>query len=209
MRIRMKDKYLEKAAQQVLSEVLGFDEAKMYYLLLNKKDEEIEKEFSYSKKYRLMKSLFELGAMAKIKQEDKDFFSYILLPPTFLYKEKADKEIIEYLEKIYLENYSEIFNQNFSQLILKDEKVLLIFLLKYFMKDEAKLVIDELDKEYLGKMSSKITIKREDNGRRTGIIDRNLAFEFVSMRNEKNFEYIGYIARRDYIEKVEKEIDII
>lgn len=206
----MMNKYLVKAAEQTLSEVLGYDEGRAYYLLLNKKEQEIEKEFSYSKKYRLMKSLFDLGAMAKIKPGDKDFYSYIILPPTFLYSEKVDKDIIEYLEKIYLENFKEIFNQNFSQFILKDEKILLLFLLKYFMKDEAKLITDELDIKYLGKLSSKIIINREGNGRRVGIIDKSLAFDFVSVMNQQGCDYIGYIARKskenDYVSLVEEEL---
>jgi len=80
--------FIEKAAQQALSEALGFDEARVYYLFLTKKEKDIEKEFSYSKKYRLLKELFKLGAMGKIKPENQDFFSYILLPPSFLYEER-------------------------------------------------------------------------------------------------------------------------
>jgi len=215
----MKNKYLEKAAQQVLAEVLGYDEGKVYYLILTKQENELEKEFSYSKKYRLLKSLFELGAVGKIKSEGKDFFSYILLPPTFLYEEKVDKEITEFLEKIYLENYKYIFKRGFSQMILREEKSLLLFLLKYFMKKQARLMMDELDKSILEGKSRKVcVIKNKEEKRRIGIIDRNFAFEFVSVLTKRNYEYVGYLASngkegenkekgKDYVSLVEEELN--
>ena len=85
---------LVKAAKQALCETLGFDEGLVYFLLLMKKEEEIEKEFSYSKKYRIFKALFDLGALGKIRSEEKDYFTYILLPPCFLYTEDVEHEII-------------------------------------------------------------------------------------------------------------------
>ena len=210
----MQNKYIEKASQQALSEALGFDEARAYHLLLVKKDSEVEKEFSYSKKYRLLKSLFEQGAIGKIKPENQDFFSYILMPPSFLYAKDVDKEIIIYLERIYLENYSDILNAEFSQMILKDEKGLLIFLLKYFMKQNAQLATDEIKLGVLGNQSSKIhMIKIREERKRIGVIDRNIAFEFVSMLNRDSNEFMGYLANnnkgnggKDYVSIVEKEM---
>jgi len=201
---------LLKAAQQALSDILGYDEATAYCMLLQKQEKELESEFSYSKKYRIMKSLFEAGAVAKFKPKDRDFFSYLLLPPSFLYfseGEKVDKEIIELLESIYLENHSEMLEKELSQIILKDEKPLLAFLLKYFMKDSARLVTDEMDyKKILGSRSSKITIiNRKENARKSGVIDKNLFFEFASIPNGNEIEkreYIGYMSRNASIKHV-------
>jgi len=200
---------LDRAAQQALSEVLGFDEARVYYLILKKKENELEKEFSYSKRYRLLKSLFELGAVGKAKPEEQDFFSYILLPPSFLYS-STDLEIISFLEKLYLENHFGILNKRFSQIILKDEKILLIFLLKYFMEEKAEIAIDELRLDFLGKKKEKIKIMRRKDRRKIGIIDRKLAFEFVSMFNSD--ENIGYLStnkedNKEYVSMIEKEIN--
>ena len=38
----MKTKYLEKAAQQTLIEVLGYDEGRTYYLLLIKQEKKLD-----------------------------------------------------------------------------------------------------------------------------------------------------------------------
>jgi hypothetical protein len=208
----MSKNLLDKASQQALSEVLGYDEARIYYLILNKKEQELEKEFSYSKRYRLMKSLFEIEAVGKVKPEEQDFFSYILLPPSFLYFKKIDMEIIEYLEKIYLKNHFEALNKRFSQIILKDEKILLIFLLKYFMKEEARLSIDEFKLDFLGKKKNMIKITRRKDRRKIGVIDNKLAFEFVSMFNSN--ENIGYLStnkedNREYVSMIEQEINRI
>lgn len=195
----MKNKdLLLKAAQQALSDVLGYDEAKVYSFLLLKNDAELEKEFSYSKRYRILKSLFDCGAVGKFKQKDKDFFSYILLPPSFLYFNEeceSDKEIVEFLESLYLENHSSLLEQEFSQIMIKDERPLLVFLLKYFMKDSAKMLMQELNlKEILGEKIRKVTMmKSRDEFKRSGIIDQKLSFEFVKVPNRQEQEYIGYI----------------
>ena len=192
---------LLKAAQQALSDILGYDEATAYCLLLQKKERELESEFSYSKRYRIMKSLSDFGAVGKFKQSDKDFFSYILLPPSFLYfgEESVDKEIIEFLELIYLENHAESLEQEFSQIILKDERPLMAFLLKYFMKDSAKITARELNlKRIMGKRSEKVSIlSNKDENKRMGTIDKKISFEFVSIPAKDNLsdrEYIGYFS---------------
>ena len=205
---------IKKASQQALSEALGYDEAKVYYLILTKQEKELENEFSYSKRYRLLKSLFELGAVGKIKPEEQDFFSYFLLPPTFLYGKKIDYNIISFLEEIYLENFKDIFEKEFSQIILKDEKVILIFLLKYFMKEEARLDVGEIDLKSLGKESRKVKIIKnyKETRIKTGIIDKSRAFEFTNITSINSSEYIGYIAKnennskKDYVSSVEKEL---
>jgi hypothetical protein len=208
---------IKMAAKQALTEALGYDEARAYYLILNKKEQEFEKEFSYSKRYRLLKRLFELGAVGKIKPEEQDFFNYILLPPTFLHSKEVDLEIIEHLSKKYLENFEDVFEKEFSQIIIKDEKVVLLFLLKYFMKDAAKLAVGELDLKSLGNEGKKVSIVKDykDPRRKIGIIDKNFAFEFMNMTNKTSSEYIGYIAKnnnsskKDYVAAIEKEIGMI
>ena len=187
-----------KAAEQVLCEALGYDEARAYCLLLNKRDGELGKEFSYSKRYRLLKSLFELGAVGKIKPEEKDFFSYFLLPPSFLYFGTVDEEIINYLEKIYLDNFRNFFEQDFSQIILKNEKPLILFFLKYFMKESAKIFMDEIKFDsILGKDSDKVIFIRnhKETRRKIGVIDSNFAFEFTDILNKNGCDFIGYIAK--------------
>ena len=185
----MKLNLLEKAAQQALSEVLGYDEARAYYLLLLKKEDDLEKEFSYSKRYRLMRSLFLQSAAGKIKPKEQDFFSYIILPPSFLYFGSVEVEIVEFLEKLYLKNFLNIFENDFSQIILRDEKVLLLFLLKNIMKEEARIEGEEFNLGFLGERRRKVElIGRGD--RRIGRIDNNLKFEFVNMPSVEEKEYI-------------------
>jgi hypothetical protein len=192
---------LLKAAQQALSDSLGYDEAQAYFMLLNKNEKGLENEFSYSKRYRIMKRLFDLSAVARFKQKDKDFFSYILLPPSFLYfgSEPADRIIVEFLESVYLRNYSELLEQEFSQIMMKDERPLLTFLLKYFMKDSARLLVKELDlKKVLGEKANKVTfVNQSDEFKRKGTIDRKITFDFVSIPRKTGIqsrEYIGYLS---------------
>lgn len=204
--------FIQKASQQALSEILGFDEGQAYYLLLN--NSSLEEEFSYSKKYRLLKSLFNLGAVAKIKPENQEFFNYIPLPPSFLHSTKTDTEIIIFLENIYLRNIYSQLTSNFSQIILKEEKGLLTFLLKYLMKTNAKFLTDDFNLKFLGINSEKVTIiKRAETKRKIGIIDNNFSFEFNSLINQNSQDYIGYISNRqlssiskDYYTSVKDEL---
>jgi hypothetical protein len=193
---------IQKAAQQALSEMLGQDEARVYLMILEKKEKDLEKEFSYSKRYRVMKSLFDSGALGKFKQKDKDSFSYLILPPCFLYfqEETVDKRIMEFLESIYLKNHSAMLEKELSQIILRDERSLLVFLLKYFMKDNAKILVQELDlRKIMGNKSDRVTfLSQGSENRRHGTIDKKISFEFVSIPAKNNLlarEYIGYFSR--------------
>ena len=193
-----KNSLLEKASQQTLSEVLGYDEGRVYYLILNRDEKSLSDEFSYSKKYRVLKNLFALGAVGKVKEGDKDFFSYIPLPPSFLYKKKVDSEIVEYLEEMYLKSYENVLRTKFSQIILKDEEGLVIFLLKYFMKDEAKLNGSNPSVGRIkGVKREKVVVKSDLNGRKIGIIDKTISYEFSGLRSSKDYEYVGYLANED------------
>jgi hypothetical protein len=84
--------------------------------------------------------------------------------------------------------------------MIKDEKPILAFLLKYFMKESAKLFVQELDlKRIIGSNSSKITMmNNKNNEKRMGTIDKRISFEFVSIPAKNNLlarEYIGYFSR--------------
>jgi len=190
------EKIIIKASQQALAEALGFDEGRAYYLLLTKQGEQLDQEFSYSKKYRLMKSLFEAGAAGKFKPKDKDSLTYFLLPPSFLSFKGADEEIVSYLEKIYLDSQSEILKSGISQIMLKDEKPILVFLLKYFMKENAKVNADDLNmKKILGSKSARIDLtSKNGENQRSGIIDKKISYEFVKIPAKNEREYIGYIS---------------
>jgi hypothetical protein len=188
-----------KAAQQALAEALGFDEARVYYLMLTKQEKSIESEFSYSKRYRIMKSLFESSALGKFKPNDKDSFLYMMLPPSFLYFNEEgsfDVEVIRFLEGLYLKNHSKLLEEEFSQMIIKDERPILVFLLKYFMKEKASLLAQELNlKKILGSRSDKvILLKKGEEARRMGSIDKSFFFEFVKIPNKEETEYIGYLS---------------
>ncbi len=204
---------MDKAAKQCLCEALGHDEGTTYYLLLHKDYEGLSREFSYSKKYRVLKNLFNSCAVAKLKLEDKDVYNYIALPPTFLHTDETDQKIVDYLEKIYLRNYRNLFSSRFSQLILRSEKWLILFMLKYSMKENAKIIIPELDQKILGKKFSKVElVKIEGVDKKVGIIDRRLAFEFSSVYNGITQDHIGYIASKtkdqetDYISLIENKL---
>ncbi|MBU0957748.1 MAG: hypothetical protein KKF56_02965 [Nanoarchaeota archaeon] len=209
---KAKEEVIQKAAKQVLIEILGFDEGCVYFLLLNKDDLVLKKDFSYSKKYRILKKLFESNGVCKIKEQNKDFYSYFLLPPSFLRFEKVDLNIVEYLEKIYLKNFGNIFYKDFSQIILKDDKTLLIFLLKYYMKDKARLLVDNFDiKNILGNDYDNVSfVKNGKSKRKLGVID-DFAYEFVDVMNQTGFDYIGYLGKnnvkKDYTSAVQDKLD--
>ncbi|MFH1211712.1 MAG: hypothetical protein V1659_02165 [Candidatus Woesearchaeota archaeon] len=211
----MKNNLLFNAAQHILGEVLGCDEGKAYYLMLLNKENQLDAEFSYSKKYRVLKALFSFGALGKFKIEQQDFFRYLLLPPTFLHFNDIESEIVEFLEKIYIENHSAILDSRFSQIILKDEKSLLIFLLKYFMTENAKLVTSELEdiREILKDKGDRVFARpRIDGEKSIGVIDRKFVFEFVNIPMAGGKESIGYISNnRENVppraSQIEKEVE--
>ncbi len=140
----MDEKLLEKAALQALCDNLGFEEGKVYFDLLNKKDLDlIGKEYSHSKYYRILSSLQDSGALAKAIIEGKDIAVYIPLPPTFLYHEEPGEEflgILDYLENLYLKNYREIYNDAYIEINWKYKVFESLFLVKNFMKDYAIIV---------------------------------------------------------------------
>ncbi len=205
---------IEKASQQLLCEKLGYDEGRVYYLILTKNEKDLNAEFSYSKRYRLFRSLFSLGYMGKIKPEGQDYFNYILLPPPFFESGKEGREIAAFLERLYLENHFDQFSRKFSQLILRDDRNLINFLLRCKMKDSAKLIINNFNLDFLGERRKNVSmIRRDYSHRRLGLIDKNIGFEFMKVRNSEGHDYIGYLAyyikreTNDFISSIEEEIN--
>lgn len=209
MVIKNNPEHIKIAAKQVLIESLGYDEGIAYHFLLLKKENDLAKEFSYSKRYRLLKSLFLKGALAKIKPNHKDFFSYVPLPPSFLHVFNIDSQIIGYLEDIYSVNFEKVILTNFSQMILKDERGLLIYLLKNHMKNSAQIVSSEIDLRNVdGIESSKIRIVkcRGYVEKRMGVFDGKIGFELTSIRGETTNEYIGFLAGKDHVNEIEESM---
>ncbi len=195
---RWGDRYREKAVIQMLCELLGYDEGRMYYLLLTVQDTKLDHEFSRSKRYRVTNALFKAGMMGKVKYVDKNAFQYVVLPASILHLISTDSDLIVFLEKLYVRHYSHLFSKTFSQWMLKDERGLIIFMLKYIMRDHAHLVSDDSHAfDTAGVDTSKITLKRAVNGvrRKFGIIDGSTAFDFSLFAEHDSHAAIGYIAR--------------
>ncbi len=138
--ISMEDTIIQKAALQALCDHLGFDEGIVYFDILNKKD--YSKKYSHSKTYRILQSLQDSGAISKVVKEEKENAVYVPLPPSFLYnsEEKNIKKIIEYLEKLYLANYSDLFMNNYLEIDFRYTQQIQLFLIKYYMEDYAIMV---------------------------------------------------------------------
>jgi len=136
------DNVLKLAALQKLCGFLGHDEGKFYFNLINK--EKTDNIHSHSKSYRIFKSLYESGAVAKIKdvKKKKDFISYIPLPPTFLCEPKGDidQKILGYLEKIYLKNYRSLFLDTYLEFSINYGSRIALFLLKHYMNKYAVII---------------------------------------------------------------------
>jgi hypothetical protein len=225
----MEENILKRASLNALCDYLGYEEGKVYFDMLIKK--EMSEEYSHSKSYRLLKSLFDLGAAAKIKE--KDISVYVPLPPTFLIEEVKDAKIIDYLEKIYLKNHLDIFQDKYLQISLKGafQESLVIFLIKHLMKKSALIisggVVDynyfraNLDKDKLDKISyfcrkdysetvpSNANIIRVDpvkiSNRRIILIDGRLLIELLKLPNIDSVNhpektvYIGYLLSKNFM----------
>ncbi len=194
----MSKSILKKAAEKTLCDVLGFDEGRIYYLLLTKNNKRIKEQFSYSKRYRLLKSLFVSGAIGKIKKQENSSFKYKLLPPSFLHYSDKNKEIIEYLEGLYFKNYQNFIQTDFSQIIVKDDKGLVLFLLKYVMKKSAEIFGNNFNLSCLGKNKTKVQFNKTKQSRRRGIIDKRFKFEFSAIKGKNSDDYIGYISNNEF-----------
>jgi len=168
---------MKSAALQKLCDFLGYDEGKFYFNLLNKKK---FGEYSHSKSYRLFKSLYNSGASAKVRdvKKEKDFLNYLIMPPTFLCSADIEKEILNYLEEIYLKNYGESFDTAYLEMSIEQGNQNFLFFLRNYMKDYG-IVIHGGDKYY-------------------PIYKKYLSSE--------SFEKVFYICRKDQISGVKGKI---
>ncbi len=221
------DNIIKSAALQKLCDFLGYDEGKFYFSLLNKKK---SGEYSHSKSYRLFKSLYNSGASAKVRdvKKEKDFLNYLIMPPTFLCSADVEKEILDYLEKIYMKNYGEIFNRAYLEMSIEQGNQIFLFFLKNYMKDYG-IVIHGSDKyypiykKYLSSESFEkvFYICRKDQisgvigkiisvephfiaNKRAIIIDGKIVAEFFRFPKEANSEmikprYFGYYLSKDIL----------
>jgi len=214
----MNKEILDRLALQSLSNFLGYDEGKLYFEIINKIDTPAKTEHSHSKKYRILKKLQELSVIAKIGS-DIDSTRYFPMPPTFVADNKIDKIILNHLEDIYLKkHYLDLLKiLNNKQMIyisfkgLKNNS-LILFLLKYFMKDYAIILMGGTSEfEYYlhnldpGKLNKIKYFYREDyftenlslqthklksskiGNKRLALIDGNILIEFLKFPNAHYF----------------------
>ena len=71
-----------------------------------------------------------------------------------------------------------------------------MFVLKHMMKDGARVAVDSLNLENIGKKKEKVEMIKGENKGGMGIIDKKMAFEFFNMPGLSR-EYIGYLAGSD------------
>jgi len=96
-----------------------------------------------------------------------------------------------------LENHSASLLEDSSQLILSNNKCLLIFMLKYFMKDTAKVTGDSRQlslEKFIGRKAEKVTLVGKDESKFRGTIDKSISFDFVTIPDLEEKKYIGYIS---------------
>lgn len=235
----MNEEILDKGIIHTFCDYLGFEEGKFYFSYLNNKNHPIDsKEYSHSKKYRILNRLYELGVLVKIGNDDLNT-KYFLLPPTFIGELLKDKKMLDKLESIYLKNHQNDLINNLTKnkylsISFRGQRnnSLILFLLKYYMKKEAIVIMggtseyefykknldsNKLDKiryycredhknincdKIIGIKSSKVL------NRRIVIIDEDLLIEFLKFPNPNHYEnpadtlYMGYIIGKDFEYKV-------
>ncbi|MEM4182063.1 MAG: hypothetical protein QXX68_02850 [Candidatus Pacearchaeota archaeon] len=192
----------EKILFYFLKEDFEKDEIKIYSSLLTENYELIEKEFSRSRRYRLMRRLFDRGALIKIKSIDDENFKYLGLPPTFLYiNDERIKKNIKKIEKIFLKKIN-LEELKFVNINAKNEKPFLLLLLNNLVNNNASLVLPR-DYEFPFKLIEKknlISYKKETENYFKGVIDEKILFEFFEIPTDLNGEreLYGYIKFENY-----------
>ncbi|MGK0209456.1 MAG: hypothetical protein ACI83O_000733 [Patescibacteria group bacterium] len=201
---------LISASKQALIEALGYEEGMMYYLLLTKDDLGISAEFSYSKRYRIFKRLFALGAMIKVKLQKTDNFVYSLLPALFLNSKRISSEVVDYLDKLYLEFHFDGLRSGLVKVIAVNEQIVIHTLLRYSMRNDAKLVIDDSLSLICSNMAGKVhVVRRKGLSRSYGVIDASIVFDFARSRfsdEEECYGYINHTGSRSEVRQIEEEI---
>ncbi|MEM4330849.1 MAG: hypothetical protein QW273_02475 [Candidatus Pacearchaeota archaeon] len=194
---RIRKEIIEKILFYFLKEGFENDEIKLYFSLLTENYELLEKEFSRSRKYRVMKRLFDRGVLIKIKWIDDENFKYFALPPTFLYiDDEGIKKNIKKIEKIFLKKIN-LEEFKFVNINVKNEKPFLILLLNNLVNNNASLVLPR-DYKFPFELIEKknlISYKKETENYFKGIIDEKIFFEFFEIPTDLNGEreFYGYI----------------
>ncbi len=157
-----------KLAIHSLCDALGFEEGKYYYFMISQDSKNLDSNQSHSTRYRLLKKLYESGAISKIGFDENNI-RYFPLPPTFLVEKIDDKRILKLLEEEYIENcyphlLESLRRKEVVHISFKGYRNngLILFLLKYFMKKSAiilmggaseyKLYTESLNKDKLSKI---------------------------------------------------------
>jgi hypothetical protein len=202
---------LQSASKQALCEVLGYDEGSLYYLLLDKDSQGIERNFSYSKRYRIMRKLYEIGVMIKVNNSQNESYSYTVMPPLFLRGKKVAQEIISYLEGLYRKNFLSTFQRGIKKFICKNDNLFINYLIKYIMNEKIEMNVDERFKFKLHRNNNKnITINHKEGiARSFGVIDGVTIFNISRVEFGNDQECYGYINTQGHtneILKLEKEL---
>ncbi|MEK6896737.1 MAG: hypothetical protein AABX12_04760 [Nanoarchaeota archaeon] len=189
---------IEQAARHALSEALGYEEAKLYWMILTKQEHTIEKEFSHSKRYRLLKSLFHNGYLAKARKSNTDAVSYILLPPSALRFSNVEEQLVAYLEERYSSEYAFLFRNAFTSLVLKDERGLALFAVLSLARMNAHIAVrdhDQLERFAQKRLKSLVAISSHLRGDKAlGIVDDTFAFSFTPIALSIGHEFHGFVA---------------
>ncbi len=196
---------LESAAKERLYGTLGFDEGKLYFAYLNGVSESIEKEFSYSKRYRVLRELYKQGAVAKCRAQDKENFTYYILPPACILRQNNKDKVIQFLEELYYAQFSEQW-KGFLEITVSKEEPLIVALLKKFTEKTAEIIADRLLKERMRSesMHEGIIIKESYASKKNaGRIDNKIFFEFTKPFDDFSEESSGYVAFAESIQSAE------
>ncbi len=216
----MKSETLKKLSLHYLCDSLGFEEGKCYYYMISQDNGSSIPSQSHSTRYRLLKKLYETGVISKIGLDGNNS-RYFPLPPTFLVENINDNSVLKLLEELYIKNcYSflleSIKRKEVIHLAFKGYKNngLILFLLKYFMKKSAiilmggtseyQLYVNNLDEDKLSKIKyfcredfddadnfsdvKKIESSKIRN-RRVALIDDEIFIEFLKIPNKDFYKF--------------------
>jgi len=215
----------EKGIIHTLGEIIGYEEAELYWDILNSKD---ISNINKSRKYRVLYSLFEKGLLLKVKQ--RGLFHYIPFPPNFLqYTYNIKSKLLVKKEQEYRSKYLPIILEKDSFFEANGTMIdyFLIFMIKNMMRKEVKLLIggqpiytilqetfpeifDKTNfigiKEFFGKNGGypniKLIPKNIISEKRFCIIDNSILIVFLKTINNI---YFGYITLQESLIEEKKE----
>lgn len=180
-----------------LKDGFSTEEIKLYLSLISKNKYISEKIFSRSKRYRIMKSLFNKGALIKIKKKNEENFKYLPLPPVFLssyYTEERIRTKINEIGKEYLKKVN-LKDAGFVSLNIKKEKPFLILILNNFIEEKALLKFPfEYKFPFQVLESKRISYENKTEKRIEGVIDNKIFFELLEIAPDTygEKEFYGY-----------------